>query len=256
MFEYAKNISSEISTVWSTTRKYLSYHKQHYYDNDLARSEISYHWLPNLPAADNYRTFSEKRRQQLAGHSGKQKELVVLGRLSEQGVHQKNIPNLLRALFLLSKHSPEVLEDLTINLIGDGDYRDKIIKQIGRLNLRHLFILHKQLHHSEILSLVGRASASILISKYEGHSMFGLENLCIGVPLLSSDNSGITEFIRDGVNGVLVNPDDIYEIANGVKKILNMPLETFDADYYLSQYNFEMLTNRVSDLIDLLIAEV
>ena len=75
-------------------------------------------------------------------------------------------------------------------------------------------------------------------------------------PLLSSDNSGITEFIRDGVNGVLVNPDDIYEIANGVKKILNMPLETFDADYYLSQYNFEMLTNRVSDLIDLLIAEV
>jgi glycosyltransferase involved in cell wall biosynthesis len=256
MLEHALAISRNIKNIWSTTKTYISYYKQHYLKDDIQRAAICYHWLPNLPQPDNYRRYSDERLRYCQMNHGGLKEIVLLGRLSEQGVNQKNIGNLLRGLYLLRSRDDGCLANIRIHLIGDGECRDAVLRQIEKFELTDLFHPHLTLTHGETLDLLVRAHASVLISKYEGHSMFGLENLCVGVPLLTSDRGGMSEFVKHGVNGICVDPEDIYDIANGFRSILKMHPDGFDRGVYLSEYSYEALSVRVNDLVALLVAEI
>ena len=256
MFEHALAMANDIRNIWSTTQTYISYFKRHYLKDDIQRAAYCYHWLPNLPKPDNYRCYSDERLRLFQVNHGGVKEVVLLGRLSEQGVNQKNIANFLRSLYLLRARDDECLTDIRIHLIGDGECRDAVLRKMKKLGLADLFCTHPQLTHSETLDLLVKAHASILISRYEGHSMFGLENLCLGVPLLAANRGGMSEFVKHGVNGICVDPDNIYDIANGFKSILQRRPDSFDGGAYLSEYGYEKLSVKVNELIDLLVAEM
>ncbi len=66
----------------------------------------------------------------------------------------------------------------------------------------------------------------ILSDSIETISFAAREMMSMGKPMISSSYSGLKENVLDGINGVLVQPGNIHEIAASMKKFLEMDVMT------------------------------
>jgi len=69
------------------------------------------------------------------------------------------------------------------------------------------------------------ASSHVLIdvSTFQGFGLPGLEAMACGTPVVLTNVGGITEYAKNEVNCLMVNPHDIKAIVNAIEAILNSP---------------------------------
>ena len=72
-----------------------------------------------------------------------------------------------------------------------------------------------------------KSRASLLTSKYEGFGLTVMESIEVGCPVISYDvRYGPSEIIEHGVNGYLVEPDNIQQFAEYMDKIVKHHYKT------------------------------
>jgi glycosyltransferase involved in cell wall biosynthesis len=64
----------------------------------------------------------------------------------------------------------------------------------------------------------GAASAFVFPSLYEGFGLPPLEAMASGTPVVTSNISSLPEVV--GEAAVLVNPENVFEIARGIREVL------------------------------------
>src|SRR5262249_34909773 len=77
--------------------------------------------------------------------------------------------------------------------------------------------------HLDTPSLVDAVDASTLLvlpSRSEGLSRVVMESLARGRPVVGSDVPGISDLVQDGVNGLLVPPDDRDALVGALVRLL------------------------------------
>ena len=137
------------------------------------------------------------------------KTVVAVGRYS----HQKGLERLISAWALVQK------EDWKLLLVGDGEKREQLEKQVETLGLKDSVVLGKT--SSEMASVYRNASIVALSSRYEGLPMVLLEAQTFGVPVVSFDcKCGPREIIRDGETGLLVPEGDNYALARALERLM------------------------------------
>lgn len=98
-----------------------------------------------------------------------------------------------------------------IHVIGDGDHRAVVEKEINRLEVEQSFKLlgTKKNPYPYLIA----ADYFILPSKTESYPLIIGEALCLARPVISTEVGGINEMIDHGVDGLLVEPteESIYE---------------------------------------------
>ncbi|MER0500583.1 glycosyltransferase family 4 protein [Aeromonas hydrophila] len=249
-FMEAKRLARRIQNIWSTTDYYLNFFKEHYCDSLLSAYEKKYAKVPNFNSVlgADLLVPSPKVSNLVATLKG-QTIMLAMGRMSWQGIHQKNFINLVDAAYI----SRDSLSTCHIFLIGDGPYRSHLKNRILALGLESVITLIPHLDHIDVRWLMGQVHAGILISKYEGHSMFCAECQEQGVPLLYSANTALDEVVLDEVSGIRVFPDDVMSLAEGLKKLLRFtPKREEVSRAYKKQCNLEGLAVRTRALIELL----
>ena len=60
-------------------------------------------------------------------------------------------------------------------------------------------------------------------TRFEGSSLVTLEAMAHGLPVIATRAGGIPDKIKDGVNGLLVNPGDVDAIAQAIVRMANTP---------------------------------
>jgi L-malate glycosyltransferase len=106
-------------------------------------------------------------------------------------------------------------------LIGDGEKRSEFESKVSELGLQPNFLfLGSRQNVPEILACCDMA---ILPSQAEGFSNALLEYLATGLPTIATDVGGNTEVIENGVNGLLVKPNDPAALAHAVSSLLEDP---------------------------------
>lgn len=111
------------------------------------------------------------------------------------------------------------LDGWTLHLIGEGDLRESLQKQINQLGLsQSVFLDGASLNvKQEYL----KSSVFVLTSLYEGFGLVILEAMTCGVPVVSFDcPCGPRDLIKNGENGFLVSNGDIEGLANKLRYLM------------------------------------
>jgi glycosyltransferase involved in cell wall biosynthesis len=107
------------------------------------------------------------------------------------------------------------LPDVRLLIAGDGPERARLEASAGD---RVEFL--GALPRAEVLGLLEAADAAILTSAWENFPHGVVEALAVGTPVIATRTGGVAEVVRDGENGLLVEPGDAAAFAAAVRRYL------------------------------------
>jgi glycosyltransferase involved in cell wall biosynthesis len=111
------------------------------------------------------------------------------------------------------------LPEYSATIVGTGSLEILVRKEIGFRGLTNRVRMLGALSQSETLKILSMLSACVLSSRWEGLPLIALESMCMGIPVVSMNVSGMSEVIENGINGVLVDQRSGECLANGVRKV-------------------------------------
>lgn len=104
--------------------------------------------------------------------------------------------------------------DFTLQLVGNGSLKAKLITDIQQNNLSELVTIHEQCSQDTLAQFYSDFDVLIFPSFSESLGLVGLEAMACGCPVIASDIEGITSYLTDGYNGFLfkkANADDLLD---------------------------------------------
>lgn len=155
----------------------------------------------------------DERRFKPISHENEVPQLITVCRL----VPAKGLDILLKACAeLKSRQLPYVL-----HIIGDGPIRPELEEMAAELGIYDDTIFYGYMLHPE--QFMPFSDIFVLPSRAEAFgSVFAEAALC-WLALVGTDVGGIAEQIEDGVNGLLVPPDDPTALADALEKVMSDP---------------------------------
>ncbi|MCU1352012.1 MAG: glycosyl transferase group 1, partial [Acidimicrobiales bacterium] len=78
---------------------------------------------------------------------------------------------------------------------------------------------HGARSRDEIAAALARAHALVVPSRREGLGIVALEAMAVGRPVIASGVGGLVETVEDGVDGILVPPDDPAALADAIRRL-------------------------------------
>jgi len=155
-----------------------------------------------------------------AGDGPRQPVLLFVGRL-ERSSAWKGVDVLLRAL-------PAVLAAVPgtrLELVGDGDARPALAALADRLGVADRVRFRGHLHGDALAAAFARAAVTVLPSTTaaESFGMVLVEAMASATPVVASRVGGVPFVVRDGVEGLLVDPGRPDLLAAACVRILTDP---------------------------------
>jgi glycosyltransferase involved in cell wall biosynthesis len=136
-------------------------------------------------------------------------------------------------------------------LIGDGKKRAEFESRVSELRLQaHFLFLGSRQNVSEILACCDMA---VLPSQAEGFSNALLEYMATGLPTVATDVGGNPEVIENGLDGLLVKPNDPAALAEAISSLLESPdfasqMGAAGRERVRRHFDFAQLTSNVDAL--------
>lgn len=138
---------------------------------------------------------------------------IFIGRLSKQ----KQVDHIIEAIRMISQDL-----EILIDIIGDGEELNRLTQAASTLPKRHQVIFHGA--NKNPWGIVKENSVLLLCSLFEGYGMVLVEAKNRGIPVISYDcPSGPNEIVADGVDGILVPPQDVRAFAGAIERFLREP---------------------------------
>jgi len=149
--------------------------------------------------------------------------LVAVGRLRAK----KGLDTLIDACALLHARG----ERVRCEIVGYGEEQDALARRIEDAGLAGHVRLVGKLRRDQVLERYARASVFVQPSRIaadgdrDGIPNVLLEAMAMGLPVVATRVSGIPELVRDGHNGLLVEPDAPHALAQAIAQLLHAPAQ-------------------------------
>lgn len=180
---------------------------RHLYGVSEEKLAVIPYGLDAIFTPDNARALEPVVRQR---YSLPDRFLLFVGTLEPR----KNLPRLLEAYALARRHTdlpPLVLAG------APGWQHQRILTQARGLGIEEQVVFAGYISREHLPGVYAAASALLYPSLYEGFGLPPLEAMGCGTPVLASSTSAMPEVVGDG--GVLVDPRDVQQIADGILRI-------------------------------------
>jgi glycosyltransferase involved in cell wall biosynthesis len=142
-------------------------------------------------------------------------------------------------LLRIAHQALELGASVNVTLVGDGPERAKAEKYVGRQGLQsHIFFLGR-LTPQEIRAQFASSELFIQPSVQESFGIAALEARTAGLPVLARSQTGTVDFVREGVEGVLVDDD-----AGMAKALAQLALDRRTLGH-MAQHNREVLPEQI-----------
>jgi glycosyltransferase involved in cell wall biosynthesis len=110
-----------------------------------------------------------------------------------------------------------------VSFAGDGPARATLVALAAELGVLDRCHFLGAIPRALIPALMARAVVTVVPSRDEAFGLVNIESLAVGTPVVASRVGGIPEIVRDGVEGLLVPPDDPAALAKAIHRILESP---------------------------------
>jgi glycosyltransferase involved in cell wall biosynthesis len=143
--------------------------------------------------------------------------ILSVGRLAAK----KGLHHLIDALATLAPGMP----GLQLTVVGDGPVRTALEEQAARCGLAGRIHFLGMVPNEDLPALFAAADLFVVPSiidetgDREGLPVSILEAAASGVPVVASDVGGISDFVEDGVTGLLVPPGDATALARAIQRL-------------------------------------
>ncbi len=184
--------------------------------------------LPNCVELSKYGPGPKKPELlQRYGLAGK-KVLMTMGRLVSSERY-KGFDEVLELLPELKKEIPE----MAYLIVGDGNDRGRLEKKAADLGVMDLIVFTRFIPEEEKAEHYRLADVYVMPSRGEGFGIVYLEALACGIPVVGSNADGSREALRNGMLGILVDPQNQQEIKTAILEALAKPKKVPSGlDYY------------------------
>jgi glycosyltransferase involved in cell wall biosynthesis len=143
---------------------------------------------------------------------------LALGRVE----HKKGFDLLVQAFArLVSEGRLPVSARLVIG--GDGSARHDLGRLVEELGLAGRVVLPGRLSREEVAAAMSRADVFVVPSRVEAFGIVALEAWRDGAPLVMTAHGGARDFVSDGADGILVDPEDTAALAEALARVLHDP---------------------------------
>lgn len=137
--------------------------------------------------------------------------LVTVGRL----VARKANDQLIRLISWLNNSR------LVLVIIGDGPERLALLNLAKRLHVEDRLLMPGFIGEEQKYQYLQAADIFVSTTSHEGFGLMYVEGMFCGLPIVTYDNGGQTDFLEDGRTGFLVRLNDQGRFQNAVEKLIN-----------------------------------
>jgi glycosyltransferase involved in cell wall biosynthesis len=130
---------------------------------------------------------------------------------------RKGLDTLIKAVSLI----PMKLRVIIKGSIRDNSYMDKLRVMTKKLNVEEkVTFVTNFVDYGTLASYYKSATLFVFPTREDSLGVVILEALHCGLPVIATSVGGIPDMIEDGVNGILVKPDDPQALANAISMVL------------------------------------
>ena len=140
--------------------------------------------------------------------------IVSIANLQEN----KNIATVMRALASIRDR-----HNFRCTIVGDGDQRKSLERLVDRLGIRGCVEFVGRIEHQQTLKILEGANVFCLPSKKEAFGIVFLEAMARRVPVIGSRGTGAADIFSDGVEGFLVDSEDVSQVSEAISALLADP---------------------------------
>lgn len=187
-----------------------------------------------------------------ASHNEFKYNLVCTGTL----LHRKGQDQVVEALSRIPK---DKRKEIHVTFLGNGPLRAELDSMVEQNHLDNNISLLGGVPNTEVFKQLALANIYILMSINEGLPISIIEAMRCSLPVITTDNSGMPEIVRDHYNGLVLETGNVDKL---VEVFMNM--DQYDWDQYATnsrkRFEEELTFNRMRkeycDMIDSLFHEV
>jgi len=118
---------------------------------------------------------------------------------------------------ILLRAMPQILDhvECKIVIIGDGPERSDLIHLVEKLGIEQSVDFLGAIPHKDIAGQIAKANIAVVPSIVEASSIFMLESMAMGKPVVATGAWGLAEIIN-GKNGILTDATHLGEVIAGL----------------------------------------
>ncbi len=136
--------------------------------------------------------------------------IISIGRL----VKRKGYQYLFEAIYRLKNSSIKLL------IIGEGEEKEKLEILANELRINSQIIFLGFVSEEEKNRYLSLADIFVLPSLHEGQGIVFLEAMYFGLPIITTDNGGQTDFLKENITGFLVPVKNVEKLAEKIRLLL------------------------------------
>lgn len=153
--------------------------------------------------------FLEQYKRQLSETEFK---ILSVGNLIEE----KGFDLLINAVSTLVKKNYQI----QVFIIGSGPEENKLTELIDKLGLKGSIILTGRIENDIVRNLYPFFDAFVLPSYSETFGVVYIEAMDAGLPVIGVKGQGVDGIVQHGINGLLVNPQDVNDLTEKIEYLL------------------------------------
>ncbi|MCK4836261.1 MAG: glycosyltransferase [Candidatus Aminicenantes bacterium] len=193
----------------------LTEFEKNFFTNELGLDQNKVFVIP--PAIDHDKKVIRSDKHEIRKRYGIKEKNIILY-LGQHGMH-KNILNIVQSMKYVWKQLP----DTALIIAGAiTKYTQKLKKQAEKISEEtgHEIYFFDNFDETQKHEIFQISDVFISLSEYESFGIVFIEAMQYGLPLIGSRNSVVKSIIDEFKNGLLVDPDNITEVAGSIIELL------------------------------------